>query len=184
MRSARVAIFMRWAWIWRPVTPLPRLMGRPPPFTSSLQGQNGDGKSHSCLKTRHVQNPSIEAARQARYSQPSSHQRGYSMSNQPGFWLATRPLSLIALLLGLTPQIVFAADCTYREDALVIPAISVTMASRALCVRIRSAISRARARASPGAPIPWVTSKGVMAPLTVKTRWAMCAAATSKPVSE
>ena len=40
------------------------------------------------------------------------------MSNQPGFWLATRPLSLIALLLGLTPQIVFAADCTYREDAL------------------------------------------------------------------
>ena len=40
------------------------------------------------------------------------------MSNQPGFWLATRPLSLIALLLGLTPQIVFAADCTYRENAL------------------------------------------------------------------
>ena len=40
------------------------------------------------------------------------------MSNQPGFWLATRPLSLLALLLGLTPQIVFAADCTYREDAL------------------------------------------------------------------
>ncbi|MCF5763446.1 hypothetical protein K3H47_05685 [Aeromonas veronii] len=40
------------------------------------------------------------------------------MSNQPGFWLVTRPLSLIALLLGLTPQIVFAADCTYRENAL------------------------------------------------------------------
>ncbi len=40
------------------------------------------------------------------------------MSNQPGFWLATCPLSLIALLLGLTPQIVFAADCTYRENAL------------------------------------------------------------------
>ena len=40
------------------------------------------------------------------------------MSNQPGFWLATRPLSLLALLLGLTPQIVFAADCTYRENAL------------------------------------------------------------------
>ena len=40
------------------------------------------------------------------------------MSNQPGFWLATRPLSLAALLLGLMPQVVFAADCTYREDAL------------------------------------------------------------------
>ncbi|HHO0784358.1 hypothetical protein ACSZOL_21700 [Aeromonas hydrophila] len=40
------------------------------------------------------------------------------MSNQPGFWLATRQLSLAALLLGLTPQVVFAADCTYREDAL------------------------------------------------------------------
>ncbi len=40
------------------------------------------------------------------------------MSNQPCFWLATRPLSLLALLLGLTPQIVFAADCTYRENAL------------------------------------------------------------------
>ena len=40
------------------------------------------------------------------------------MRNQHGFWLATRPLSLIALLLGLTPQIVFAADSTYRENAL------------------------------------------------------------------
>ncbi|MFS1161631.1 hypothetical protein [Aeromonas salmonicida] len=40
------------------------------------------------------------------------------MSNQPGFWLATRSLSLAALLLCLTPQIVFAADCTYRKDAL------------------------------------------------------------------
>ena len=40
------------------------------------------------------------------------------MSNQPGFWLATRQLSLAALLLCLTPQIVFAADSTYREDAL------------------------------------------------------------------
>ncbi|MGU5600427.1 hypothetical protein ACV1DY_21560 [Aeromonas caviae] len=39
------------------------------------------------------------------------------MSNRPGVWLATRPLSLAALLC-LTPQIVFAADCTYRKDAL------------------------------------------------------------------
>ena len=40
------------------------------------------------------------------------------MSHQPGFWLATRQWSLAALLLSLTPQVVFAADCTYRKDAL------------------------------------------------------------------
>lgn len=40
------------------------------------------------------------------------------MSNQPGFWLATRQLSLVGLPLCLTPQIVFAADCTYRKNAL------------------------------------------------------------------
>lgn len=32
------------------------------------------------------------------------------MSHQPGFWLATRQWSLAALLLSLTPQVVFAAD--------------------------------------------------------------------------
>ncbi|MBL0442886.1 hypothetical protein JEO77_15855 [Aeromonas veronii] len=40
------------------------------------------------------------------------------MSHQPGFWLATRQWSLAALLLSLAPQVVFAADCTYRKDAL------------------------------------------------------------------
>ncbi|CAJ1801218.1 MULTISPECIES: hypothetical protein [Aeromonas] len=40
------------------------------------------------------------------------------MSHQPGFWFATRQWSLAALLLSLTPQVVFAADCTYRKDAL------------------------------------------------------------------
>ena len=40
------------------------------------------------------------------------------MSNQPGFWLATRQLSLAALLLGLLQSTALAANCTYREDAL------------------------------------------------------------------
>ncbi len=40
------------------------------------------------------------------------------MSHQSGFWCVTRPLSLAVLLLGLMPQVVFAANCTYRKDAL------------------------------------------------------------------
>ncbi|WP_234888597.1 hypothetical protein [Aeromonas caviae] len=40
------------------------------------------------------------------------------MSNQPGFWLATRQLSLAALLLGLLQSTALPANCTYREDAL------------------------------------------------------------------
>ena len=40
------------------------------------------------------------------------------MRHHPGFWLPTRQGSLAALLLSLTPQVVFAADCTYRKDAL------------------------------------------------------------------
>lgn len=40
------------------------------------------------------------------------------MSNQTGFWLAARQLSLAALLLGLLQSTALAANCTYREDTL------------------------------------------------------------------
>ncbi|MGL5215512.1 MAG: hypothetical protein ACRC8R_10300 [Aeromonas hydrophila] len=40
------------------------------------------------------------------------------MSNRTVFWLAARQLSLATLLLGLLQSTAFAADCTYREDAL------------------------------------------------------------------
>lgn len=105
------------------------------------------------------------------------------MRNQHGFWLATRPLSLIALLLGLTPQIVFAADCTYRENALGNTIYQCDDGKQGTLREDALGNIKDSGTGITGAPIRWATSRAAMAPPTAKTHWAMCAAAMPKPAN-
>ena len=105
------------------------------------------------------------------------------MSHQPGFWLATRQWSLAALLLSLTPQVVFAADCTYRKDAL--------GHTRYQCDDGKQGTLREDALGNikdSGTGTTWRKDalgnlKGAMALPIGKTRWAIFAAAMPKPVN-
>ena len=142
----------------------------------------GCGQFATCirLKTRHVQNPSIEPAQSARYSQSSSHPEE-TCDERPFHLLVNCPVALASRFLArCVPQLGIAGDCTYRRTASATPAINARMAAMVRCAPTALAPSGIQVPASPGAKTRWAMSEAAMAPPIGKIAWAMCAPAMAK----